>query len=335
MTKLLQEQKVNEARVILAAIGMPSKQQNRRTALVLLAMCNLAPDQEWSEVSANTLGISKCMDWMADHYPDIRKGKEDPTRYKPNSRESIRKYSVRQLVSAGVLIQNSDDPGRSTNDQNNRYHPSDLALKTLATFGTSDWDAALTEFHDVCGSLSEKWAAERERREVPLVMPGIDSAETLRLSMSPGDHSELIQAVAYRFGPQFTPGGTVVYLGDTGDKWIINKSEYLKKLGVTVNPHGKMPDVVIHYTEKNWLVLVEAVTSTGPVDGQRLGDLKELFQGAEPGLVFVTAFQTKTKFRSFAADIAWETEVWVEEDDTHMIHFNGERFLGPYPDALG
>jgi hypothetical protein len=29
-------------------------------------------------------------------------------------------------------------------------------------------------------------------------------------------------------------------------------------------------------------------------------------------------------------DISWETEVWVADSPTHLIHFNGERFLGPY-----
>ena len=123
-----------------------------------------------------------------------------------------------------------------------------------------------------------------------------------------------------------------MYLGDTGSKWIVERPEYLAELGVTVDPHGKMPDVVIHYTDRDWLVLVEAVTSTGPVNSLRVAQLKDLFAGARPGLVFVTAFQTKKKFRQFAADIAWETEVWVAEDSTHMVHFNGERFMGPYDD---
>ncbi|WP_107806992.1 BsuBI/PstI family type II restriction endonuclease [Nodularia spumigena] len=29
-------------------------------------------------------------------------------------------------------------------------------------------------------------------------------------------------------------------------------------------------------------------------------------------------------------EISWETEVWVAEAPTHIIHFNCERFLGPY-----
>ncbi|MFF9783274.1 BsuBI/PstI family type II restriction endonuclease [Streptomyces nigrescens] len=325
MTSEQQEKKLEEAKEILAAIGMPLKQQNTRTALVLLSMFDLRPTQGWSEVKVNTLGITECMDWMVNNYPDIPKGKKDPTRYAPNSRESVRKESVHHLVSAGILFKNSDAPGRATNDMNNRYHPSPLALKALACFGTSKWDGALKDFHEEWGKLREKWAAEREAHRVPVVLP--DGTAT---SLSSGDHSDLIRDIVESFASQFTPGGTVVYLGDTGSKWIVERPDYLAELGVTVDPHGKMPDVVIHYTEKDWLVLVEAVTSTGPVNGKRVDELKELFKGARPGLVFVTAFQTKKKFRQFAADIAWETEVWVAEDSTHMVHFNGERFLGPY-----
>lgn len=325
MTKAHQEKKLREAKEILAAIGMPPRQQNTRTALVLLSMFNLRPTQDWAEVSSNTLGITECMDWMANHYPDIPKGLKDPTRYAPNSRESVRKESVHQLIDAGILVKNSDAPGRATNDKNNRYHPSDLAIKALAAYGTSDWERSLQEFHAEWKKLIEVWAAEREVHRVPVTLP--DGSE---VSLSSGEHSELIRAVVERFASQFTPGGTIVYLGDTGSKWIVNKPEYLAELGVAVDPHGKMPDVVIHFTEKDWLVLVEAVTSTGPVNGLRVAQLKELFAGARPGLVFVTAFPTKKKFRQFATEIAWETEVWVAEEDTHMVHFNGERFLGPY-----
>jgi hypothetical protein len=82
------------------------------------------------------------------------------------------------------------------------------------------------------------------------------------------------------------------------------------------------------------LLLIEAVTSAGPVDGKRRKELKELFMGSKAGLVFVTAFETRRTMQSFIANIAWESEVWIAEDPDHMIHFNGERFLGPYPDVL-
>lgn len=79
--------------------------------------------------------------------------------------------------------------------------------------------------------------------------------------------------------------------------------------------------------------MIEAVTSAGPVDGKRRKELKELFCRSTAGLVFVTAFETRRAMQSFLPLISWETEVWVAESADHIIHFNGERFLGPHPDA--
>lgn len=94
--------------------------------------------------------------------------------------------------------------------------------------------------------------------------------------------------------------------------------------------HGIMPDVVIYCSKRDWLILAEAVASSGPVDGKRHKDLKRLFRDSSAGLVFVTAFPDHKRLRKFIADIAWETEVWRADAPTHLIHFNGERFLGPY-----
>jgi hypothetical protein len=94
-----------------------------------------------------------------------------------------------------------------------------------------------------------------------------------------------------------------------------------------------MPDVVIHHTEKGWLLLIEAVTSHGPIDPKRRGELKRLFGASKAGLVFVTAFLTRKAMLPYLDELSWETEVWVAESPTHMIHFNGKRFLGPYESA--
>ena len=119
-------------------------------------------------------------------------------------------------------------------------------------------------------------------------------------------------------------------MGDTGEKWAHFNSDALHALGVTVSEHGKMPDVVIHYAEKNWLLLIEAVTSHGPVDAKRRNELEQLFHDSRAGLVFVTAFLNRKDMTKYTSEISWATEVWVAESPTHLIHFNGERFLGPY-----
>jgi BsuBI/PstI restriction endonuclease domain len=150
------------------------------------------------------------------------------------------------------------------------------------------------------------------------------------IRFSPGDHSELIKAIIEEFAQRFVPGGVLVYAGDTGDKWGYFDREYLASLGVVLDGHGKMPDVVLYFPEKKWLLLVEAVMSHGPVDAKRHGELARLFKDSIAGLVFVTAFPSRAFMARYLADIAWETEVWCADAPSHLIHFNGARFLGPY-----
>ena len=127
------------------------------------------------------------------------------------------------------------------------------------------------------------------------------------------------------------PDGELVYVGDTGAKWGYFDNELLLSLGVEVGNHGKMPDAIIYDRSRNWIILVEAVTSSGPVDGGRHSELKELFSNSTAGIVYVTAFPDRGEaFKRYLSLIAWETEVWCASDPTHLIHFNGVRYLGPY-----
>jgi hypothetical protein len=171
---------------------------------------------------------------------------------------------------------------------------------------------------------------ERERilSRIPLRLP---SGEIV--TISPGGQNPLIKVVVEEFCTRFLSGGTVVYIGDAEDKFLHLDTDYLQRLGVAIPAPAKMPDVVVHDAQRNWLVLIEAVTSVGPVDGKRRKELKDLFTGSKAGLVFVTAFASRGVMRSFLTQISWESEVWVAEDPDHLIHFDGERFLGPYPDV--
>ena len=143
-----------------------------------------------------------------------------------------------------------------------------------------------------------------------------------------------MKAIIEQFCPAFAPGGVVLYIGDTENKFAHCAAEALAALGVRLDSAAKIPDVIVHHTARNWLLLIEAVTSAGPVDGKRRKELKDLFAGCKAGLVFVTAFETRRALQSFLAQIAWESEVWIAEDPDHMIHFDGERFLGPDPDVM-
>jgi hypothetical protein len=174
-------------------------------------------------------------------------------------------------------------------------------------------------------TLKTKYAQERNLRRIPIkVAPG------MTISLSPGGQNILVERVIKEFCEYFTPGGKLAYVGDTDEKFAYHDRGLLKGLGVVIEEHGKMPDVIIVVEEKNWLVLIEAVTSHGPVNPRRRNELKHLFRDSKAGLVFVTAFLDRKSMFRFLDDISWETEVWVADSPTHLIHFNGERFLGPY-----
>lgn len=308
--------RVDEALDILRALNVPREQQNERSALTLLALLGITPQKPWSEAEAPMLGITEMMNVFRDRF-----GKK----YAPNTRETVRRFTIHQFVQIGLVVANPDDPRRPVNSPDNRYQVAPTLLKLARTYGSAAWNASLTGFLRSAASLGKLQPREREMVLLPVKLPG-----GKKLSLTAGGQNELVKKIVEEFCPRFTPGGVIAHLGDTGQKHRHVEAGYLEQLGAEIDEHGKMPDVVVHLTEKNWLVLIEAVTSHGPIGLKRHNELKTLFGTARAGLVFVTAFLTRRAMTKYLADIAWETEVWVAEAPSHIIHFNGERFLGPY-----
>ncbi len=309
------------AQQIIVSLGLPMAQQNERSALSLLALLNLTPGKAWSQAENPLIGITPLMDWTRKHY-----GRE----YAPNTRETFRRQTMHQFCNAGVALYNPDKPDRPVNSPKAVYQIEPATLVLLRTFDTPKWRDNLTAYLAERETLVAKYAKEREQNRIPVkIGPG------RKITLSPGEHSELIRAIIEDFAPRFAPGSVLVYAGDTGNKWSYLDTALLTGLGISVDPHGKMPDVVLHFTEKNWLLLVESVTSHGPVDGKRHTELAELFASSKAGLVYVTAFPNRTIMGRHLGEIAWETEVWVADAPTHLIHFNGMRFLGPYVSREG
>lgn len=313
---LAAQDKLQEALEILIALGMPRAQQNERSALTLLALLNLHPNKSWQEIERPMLGVTPIMDWCRDVY-----GKT----YAPNTRETFRRQTLHQFVDAGLCLYNPDEPDRPVNSPKACYQIPTELFDLLLKYGTNEWDTALSNWLEDRETLVSKYAMPRQKKMIPLVL---NDGEEIKLS--PGEHSQLIHDIVTQFGPLFAPGAEVIYLGDTGAKMVFFKKDRLAELGVVVDPKGKLPDVVLYWPEKDWLLLIESVTSHGPVDGKRHAELAKLFASATPGLVYVTAFPNRETMTEHLANISWQTEVWIADAPTHMIHFNGERFLGPY-----
>ncbi len=262
------------------------------------------------------MGITPIMDWVRKHY-------KKP--YAPNSRETFRRFTMHQFMEAGIALYNPDLPARPVNSPDAVYQIESETLALLRTFGSDAWHDKLTDYLSHHETLAMRNANERKQNLIP-----VQIAPDKSINLSPGEHSELIRAIIEDFAPRFAPGCILVYAGDTGDKWGYFDAPTLAELGVTVDAHGKMPDVVLYDSKRQWLLLIESVTSHGPMDPKRHRELAKLFSDATAGRVYVTAFPNRSVMARYIGEIAWETEVWVADAPSHLIHFDGERFLGPY-----
>ena len=310
-----QDTKLQQAYDILVQLGMPRQQLNERTALCLLCLLDMTPEKLWNQASNPLVGITPIMSWSREHYQ---------REYAPNTRETFRRQSMHQFIEAGICLYNPDKPDRPVNSPKAVYQIEFNLLQVLQTYGTEQYETMLHSYLQQRQTLAQMYAREREMNMIPLQLT---DGQTILLSA--GDHSQLIKDIVTDFGARYVPGGVLVYAGDTGNKHGFFDVDLLASLGVQLDNHGKLPDVVIYNPEKNWLFLIEAVTSHGPVSPKRLLELEDLLKNCNVGKVYVTAFPDMTEFKKHSNNIAWETEVWLMEVPDHMIHFNGDRFMGP------
>lgn len=304
----------------LTALQFAPKQRNKSAACTLLALLDLRPNASWSDAQSPLLGITPIIEFITSAYE---------IRYKPNTREMVRKSAIHFFVAEGLVLKNPDDLNRPINSDKTAYQIEPTALALFRRLGTPNWTLTLLQYLASRESLKHEIVRKRNLIRVPVIMP-----DGVKVTLSPGGQNPLVKQIIEQFCPAFAPGGVVIYIGDTESKSANMRSKNLAELGVTLDAAAKIPDVILHDTKRNWLLLIEAVTSDGPVDGKRRKELKDLFAGCKAGLVFVTAFGSRRTMQKFISRIAWESEVWIAEDPDHMIHFNGDRFLGPYPDVL-
>lgn len=306
--------KIQEAQRILQELGLPPAQQNEISALTLLALCNLKETTPWTDVSKQPLTIHNLMGYMKQHYGRI---------YAENTREVVRRQVIHQFEQARLVDRNPDDPTRQTNSPNTCYALTEEASEVLRQFGTPRWENTVTNFLALHGALWEHYQHNRRAVALPLKL-----ADGNQVYLTPGKHNELQIAVIEAFGPRFTPDATILYLGDAANKFVIYEKEKLAEVGVPITMHDKLPDIILYDKTKNLLYLIEAVTSHGPVSHKRLFELEKLLKNCVPKRIYISAFLDFAEYGRHKSKIAWETEVWIAEIPEHMIHYNGDRYMG-------
>lgn len=302
--------KLEEAREFLKEVGMPKSQQADICCYVLLAMAGVKPDMQWDKATNDWMRIHDMIQFVNSFYG---------TTYAENSRETFRKQALHRFRTAALV----EDNGKATNSPNYRYRLTKEVLKMLRTLQTGEWQKSLNRFLKYHEKLVDIYASKKKMTMMPVQINGAD------FQFSTGKHNELQKAIIEEFAPRFAPGCECLYVGDTIEKDLVKNISKLTELGFKITLHDKMPDVVLYREDKNWIYFIESVTSVGPMDSKRILEITEMTNGVKAGKVFVTAFFDFKTYKKFAEELAWETEVWIAEMPDHMIHLNGDKFLGP------
>lgn len=302
--------KIEETRELLQNVGMPKAQQADICCYVILAMAGIKPNMSWSEATNEWIRIHDIIQFANTYYGAT---------YAENSRETFRKQALHRFRTAALV----EDNGKATNSPNYRYRLTDETLQMLKAVGTKQEQTELNRFLAYHEKLMDIYASKKKMTMMPVKINGLD------FSFSAGKHNELQKAIIEEFAPRFAPNSECLYVGDTIEKDLVKKVGKLEKLGFEITLHDKMPDVVLYREDKDWIYFVESVTSVGPMDPKRILEIEEMTKDVKAGKVYVTAFLDFKTYKRFSEDLAWETEVWIAEMPDHMIHLNGDRFMGP------
>ena len=302
--------KIEETREFLQKVGMPKAQQADICCYVILAMAGIKPNMSWSEATNEWIRIHDIIQFANIYYGAT---------YAENSRETFRKQALHRFRTAALV----EDNGKATNSPNYRYRLTDETLQMLKAVGTKQEQTELNRFLAYHEKLMDIYASKKKMTMMPVKINGLD------FSFSAGKHNELQKAIIEEFAPRFAPNSECLYVGDTIEKDLVKNVDKLEKLGFEITLHDKMPDVVLYREDKDWIYFVESVTSVGPMDPKRILEIEEMTKDVKAGKVYVTAFLDFKTYKKFSEELAWETEVCIAEMPEHMIHLNGDRFMGP------
>ena len=312
-------QLLEEAITILASVGIPvldkTERSLERMAMSFLAVAGVT--KHWNEASDKRfLKTREVINFINQHFSEnISSGSYD----------DIRRKDLKLLVIAELILNSSDKPDAATNDPTRGYSLNSDFKNLIQSFGNKDWHDHQQQFIANKESLEELLQRKRVIEKVPIILP---NGKLLELSF--GKHNDLQKAIIDDFLPRYGQGCEVLYLGDTAHKMLHIAGDKLKALNFFELSHDELPDIIAYDRKKNWLYLIEAVHSSGTISEVRMLELKRLTKDCSADIVYVTAFLTKAEFRKWVTCIAWETEVWIAENPDHLIHFNGDKFLGPY-----
>jgi len=312
---------INETLFILDALGIPVNGTPRRLecmAMAFLACSNIKSKKDFQKAKSLKdeyhLKSRDVVDFVNKHF------KESISR---GSYDDIRRKDLKFLTLADIILESNPEASKNSPTRGFGLNPD--YIEVIQSYGTKSWDKNLKSINSASKSLKEKLERKREISKVKVTLPS-----GLELKLSKGEHNDLQKAIIQEFLPRYGFESEVLYLGDTSKKYLHLNEEALKELGFFKISDDLLPDILAYSSTKNWLYLIEAYHSTGQISETKLLQFKEMTKSCKAEIIYVTAFLDRDSFRKVASTIAWETEVWIADNPDHLIHFNGDKFLGPY-----
>ncbi|RHW45420.1 restriction endonuclease [Bombilactobacillus bombi] len=306
--------KILDACQILKDVGFSKiVSEKSMAARFILAATRITEDMNWKQASNKGVQIHEGLQFL---------NKEYNTNLKENTRESLRKQGPKKMATVGLARDNVSE-GIPTNSKNYRWFLTDDFFNLIRHFEDPEYTKKLHQFRTMHKSRMSIEAAKRKKAMIPV------KYNNFQFHLTPGKHNLLHKEILEQFAPRFAGGSKLLYVGDTSEKNLKLEKSTLTQIGFPMTMHEIIPDIILLDEKRNWLFLIEAVSSVGSMSIDRVRKIKSKYTG-HAGLIFVTAFQDWSTYKRFVGDIAWETEVWIADFPDHMIHMNGDRFMGPY-----
>jgi len=316
-----QKELINEALFIIDSFGVPLEGITPRIlegmALAFLAVTDIKCTGDWAnakDLNNRSMTTRDIISYCNENFNEERSS---------GSYDGVRKKDLRDLTLSNIVVNSM--PNSDPNDSTRGYSLNPVYADLVRNYGSYDWEEKVSSFISSTTTYRARVEQKRNIKKVMITLP-----DGTALDFSYGTHNELQKAIIEDFLPLFGFGAQLLYVGDTVDRNSFKEDTILKELGFFEIERGALPDIIAYSYEKNWLFVIEAVYSCNPVTIYRKLKIEELAAQCTADIIFVSAFPDKKTFKKFSSEIAWETEVWIANIPDHMIHFNGDKFFGPY-----
>lgn len=258
--------------------------------------------------------------------------------YMPNTRESIRDESIRELKRLNAIIEREELPKTSSRPRYTLKHSfAELFNPSLTGEFLKEAIKKWQKENLTAGALARLELAKRMVTEGSSgILIQLPSGETRKFSSGPS--SDLTKAVVEEFSKKFLKKPAALMISESGQKIVLRDHQLCSAIRFEIDVSSTLPDVILADLDcvTPLIVFVECVATDGPISDRRKEELNHLIDLADYNrndCVFVTAFKDRTDpaSRKLIHTVAWGTFIWYATEPNNIIYlYNGVVSKGEY-----